>query len=154
VERDENIKGTDMRTVVSGLVMAGMLGVGITAYAQGREPVVPTYVNENPSEPAPIKLRDLEGKVVGLGGDAMPRATVSLFTEEGHTLVGSETTDKNGKFKFEKVGHGAYRIVARVAGLCPANITIQLGASLLAHRKLVITMRPKDIDTCSYATTK
>jgi hypothetical protein len=147
-------EGTEMRIAIVGLVMAATLGAGAVAGAQGRDPVVPTYVNENPNEPTPIKLRDLEGKVIGLGGDAMPKATVSLFTEDTHTLVGSETTNKDGKFKFEKVAHGAYRIVARVAGLCPANIPIQLGSSLLAHRKLVITMRPKDIDTCSYATTK
>lgn len=143
-----------MRTFVSGLVMTGVFASVVPVLAQAHEPIVPTYVNENPSEPAPIKLRELDGKVIGLGGDAMPKATVSLFTEDSHTLVGSETTDKDGKFKFEKVAHGAYRLVARVAGLCPANIPIQLGSSLLAHRKLVITMRPKDIDTCSYATTK
>jgi hypothetical protein len=144
-----------MRTAIVGLMMAGLIGqVGFMERAQAQDPVVPTYVNENSTDPAPIKLRELEGKVVGLGGDAMPRATVSLFTEEGHTLVGSETTNRDGKFKFEKVAHGAYRVVARVAGLCPANIPIQVAGSLLAHRKLVITMRPKDIDTCSYGTTK
>ena len=144
-----------MRTAIVGLMMAGLIGqVGFAGRVQAQDPVVPTYVNENSTDPAPIKLRELEGKVVGLGGDAMPRATVSLFTEEGHTLVGSETTNRDGKFKFEKVAHGAYRVVARVAGLCPANIPIQVAGSLLAHRKLVITMRPKDIDTCSYGTTK
>ena len=144
-----------MRTAYLGLVVAGIMVASGPAWGQGsREPVVPTYVNENPSEPSPIKLRDLEGKVVGLGGDAMPKSTVSLFTEDTHALVGSETTDRDGKFKFEKVAHGAYRLVVRVAGMCPANIPIQLGSSLLAHRKLLITMRPKDIDTCSYATTK
>jgi hypothetical protein len=44
--------------------------------------------------------------------------------------------------------------VVRVEGLCPANIPVNVESSLLAHRKLVITMQPKDIDTCSYATAK
>lgn len=120
------------------------------AMMEAQSPVVPVYVNENQSDPAPLKLRDLQGTVVGLGGDPMPRAMVSLFTEDAHTLVGSETTDRDGKFKFQKVRHGMYRVVARVEGLCPANIPIALESSLLAHRRLEITMRPKDIGTCSY----
>jgi protocatechuate 3,4-dioxygenase beta subunit len=120
----------------------------------GQSPVVPVYVDENQTDPAPLKMHDLQGTVIGLGGDPMPRAMVSLFTEDTHTLVGSETTDRNGKFKFEKLRRGAYRVVARVEGLCPANIPIVLESSLLAHRKLQITMRPKDIDTCSYGMAK
>ncbi len=50
-------------------------------WGQKTDPVVPTYVNENPKDPAPLKLDGLEGKVTGLGGDGMFGATVSLFTE-------------------------------------------------------------------------
>ena len=84
----------------------------------------------------------------------MSRATVSLFTEQGHALVATAVSDKDGKFKFAKVDKGLYRVVARVEGLCTANIPILVESSLLAHRKVVITMRPKDIDTCSYGMAK
>lgn len=84
----------------------------------------------------------------------MPRAMVSLFTEDTHTLVGSETTDMQGRFKFKKVEKGAYRVVARVEGLCAANIPIVLEGGLLGHKRLEITMRAKDIDTCSYGLAK
>jgi hypothetical protein len=114
----------------------------------------PAYVNENPTEPAPLKLRELEGVVRGLGGDAMPRASVSLFTEQGHQLIATTMSDRAGKFHFAKMDKGLYRILVRVQGLCPANVPVLLGSSLLAHRKLVVTMRAKDIDTCSYGMTK
>jgi protocatechuate 3,4-dioxygenase beta subunit len=134
--------------------VALMIAIAMGAEGVAQSPVVPRYVNENPKDPAPLKLRELQGTVHGLGGDPMARAMVSLFTEDTHTLVGSETTDRNGKFKFDKVQRGAYRIVARVEGLCPANIPVIVEGGLLGHRKLEITMRPKDIDTCSYGMAK
>ena len=140
-----------MRIARLGLTL--VLSMEILAMAQGPV-VVPKYVNENPKDPAPLKLRELQGTVRGLGGEPMPRAMVSLFTEDTHTLVGSETTNRDGKFKFEKVEKGAYRVVARVEGLCPANIPVIIEGGFLGHKKLEITMRAKDIDTCSYGMAK
>jgi hypothetical protein len=45
-------------------------------------------------------------------------------------------------------------VVAQVAGLCPANIPVKVESSLLAHHRLEITMRPKEMDTCSYGMAK
>jgi hypothetical protein len=134
--------------------LAGLLFAGYAGRAQTAPAAPPAYVNENQTDLAPLKLRELDGVVRGLGGDAMSRASVALFTEQGHDLVASTTSDRNGKFKFDKVAKGLYRVVVRVQGLCPANVPVQLEGSFLAHHKLVITMRPKDIDTCSYGTTK
>src|SRR5271167_4411792 len=97
-----------MRILTLGLVMLCVSAGAVAA----QEPVVPTYVNENPTDPAPLKLNGLTGTVRGLGGDGIPRATVSLFTEETHTLVASVTSDRQGKFHFDKVDHGFYRVVA------------------------------------------
>lgn len=113
-----------------------------------------TYVNENGTDPAPLNLRELQGKVQGLGGEAMPRAQVALFTEHGHSLLDTAVTDREGKFHFEKVEKGLYRVVVRVEGLCPANVPVKLESGLLAKHKLIITMRPKDPDTCSYGVAK
>ena len=136
-------------------MMIGLVGMlGAAQVGLGQEPVVPTYVNENTTDPAPLKLNGLAGRVRGLGGDAISRATVSLFTEEGHMLVASVNSDRNGKFHFDKVDHGLYRVVARVAGLCPANIPVKIESSLIMHHKLEITMRPKGLDTCSYGMSK
>jgi hypothetical protein len=110
----------------------------------------PAYADENTTAPTPIKLREVQGSVVGLGGDAMPHTSVALFNEQGHTLVAAMMTDKEGKFRFDKVDKGLYRIVVHSQGLCTANVPIVFEGSLLAHRKLVVTMQAKDIDTCSY----
>ena len=111
------------------------------------------YVDENPKPPAVLKLDGLEGVVRGLGGDAMSGAKVSVFAEDGHALVATTVTDREGKFRF-KVDKGLYRVVARVEGLCPANVPVKVESTVLAKHKLVITMVAKDIDTCSYGTAK
>lgn len=134
---------------LAGLLMGNVVGVGQTGPA-----TAPAYVNENQTDPAPLKLREVDGVVRGLGGDAMPRASVTLFTEQGHQVVATAMSDKDGKFKFGKVDKGLYRVVVKIAGLCPANVPILVESSLLAHHKVIITMQPKDIDTCSYGTTK
>jgi Carboxypeptidase regulatory-like domain len=138
------------------LIFLGLASFGIAAGAarsQTAPATTPAYVNENAQDPAPLKLDELSGKVVGLGGDAMPRVTISLFTEQEHTLLSTVVTDNEGKFKLDKVPHGLYRVVATVAGLCPANIPVKLESSLIRH-KLEITMRPKGLDTCSYGMAK
>jgi hypothetical protein len=138
------------------LLMIGLVGIIVAAPARAAQaPVaVPVYVDENQTDPPPLKLSGVDGTVRGLGGDAMSRATVSLFSEVGHMLLATVVSDKDGKFRFEKVDKGLYRVVARVEGLCTANIPIKVESSLLAHRRLEITMRPKDIDTCSYGMAK
>lgn len=145
-------------TVPTALGVAGLLSVLLTMPVHAGQAAgavaAPTYVNENDKDPAPLKLGAVEGKIHGLGGEAMSGAAISLFTEDGHALVATVASDKDGKYKFDKVDKGLYRVVVRVPGLCPANIPINLDAKLLSHRKLDITMLPKDIDTCSYGKAK
>lgn len=134
------------------LLALGLVGV-FAAPARAAQ-AAPGYVNENPADPAPLKLNGVEGRVRGLGGDAIPRASVSLFTEDRHELVATVMSDRDGKFRFTKVEKGLYRVVARVEGLCAANIPILVESSILAHHKLEITMQPKDVDKCSYGMAK
>jgi hypothetical protein len=144
---------TMMKRWVVGAGVCGMLAAGMGMHGQVAAPDAPAYVDENPTPPKVLKLDGLEGVVRGLGGDALPMATVSLFAEDGHALVASTMTDKDGKFRF-KVDKGLYRVVARVEGLCPANVPVKVESSMLAKHKLVVTMVAKDIDTCSYGTAK
>jgi hypothetical protein len=138
-----------LRWMTLGLVVLSIGGRSVRA----QEPASKTYVDENSKDPDPLKIDGVEGRVQGLGGDRMPRVTVLLFTD-GRTLVASAMTDKDGKFRFDKVDHGLYRVVAKSDGLCPANIPVDVESSLIKHKKLVITMQPKDIDTCSYGMAK
>ncbi len=145
-----------MRLFMIGLV--AMFGVAVHGVSQtvpaDADLKASAYVNENPTDPAPLKLKELAGVVHGLGGDPIPMSKVSLFSEPRHEFITTVTSDRQGKFRFEKIEYGLYRVVARVAGLCPANIPVQFESAFIGHKKLVITMRPKDIDTCSYGMTK
>jgi hypothetical protein len=144
-----------MKTIQIATLGLMILSVGARAdLGQSAAVPVPVYVDENQTDPPPLKLDGVAGKVQGLGGDPMPRAVVSLFTEDTHTLVASVNSDKDGKFKFDKVGKGLYRVIARIDGLCTANIPVKVESSPLADRRLIITMRAKDIDTCSYGMAK
>jgi hypothetical protein len=134
--------------------LAGLLFAGHVGWSQTTPADAAGYVDENQPDPAPLKLRELEGSVRGLGGDGMQGVSVLLFAEDGHTLVATVTTDKNGKFHFNKVDKGLYRVVVKVPGMCPANVPVALEGALLAHHKMVVTMQPKDIDTCSYGMAK
>jgi hypothetical protein len=134
--------------------LVALLGTAPVWAGQTAPAAASGYVDESQPDPAPLKMRGVEGKVHGLGGDAMARATVSLFTELEHALVATVVTDRDGKFRFAKVDKGLYRVVARVEGLCPANIPIKVESSLVAHREIEITMQPKDIDRCSYGVAK
>lgn len=136
------------------LLTIGLLGMLAAAPARAAQTAAPAYADENQTDPAPLKLTGVEGQVRGLGGDAMSRASVALFTDNGHALVATAMTDKDGKFHFNKVEKGLYRVVARVEGLCTANIPILVESSLLAHHRLVITMQAKDVDRCSYGMAK
>lgn len=149
-----------MRRFWAAVLAAGVLGAvpAMRAHAaaeQAQAAAAPAvYVDENGTDPAPLNLRELEGRVVDLGGEAMPQTQVALFTEDGHTLVAAVKSDRDGKFHFVKIEKGLYRVVARVEGLCPANVPVRIESSLLAKHKLIITMRPKDPDTCSYGVAK
>jgi hypothetical protein len=136
------------------VLMIGLVALGTTPVYAGQTAASTTYTNENSTDPPPLKLNGVEGEVRGLGGDRMPRVSVSLFSEAGHSLIGSVMSDKDGKFRFAKVEKGLYRVVAKVEGLCSANIPIKVESGLMAHRHLEITMQPKDIDTCSYGMAK
>jgi hypothetical protein len=149
-----------MKMLLATLALGGFFLAGQPAQGQAAPATAPTnastYVDENSTPPAPLKLSGIVGRIRGLGGDPIPRATISLFTDEGtvHTFLSSVVSDRDGKFHFDKVEHGLYRVVARVDGLCTANVPVKVEASLIMHRKLEITMRPKDIDTCSYGMAK
>jgi hypothetical protein len=141
-------------TLLLAMGLVGVFAAAPALVAQAVSATAAAYADENQVDPAPLKLAGVEGRVRGLGGDNMSRASVSLFTEEGHALIATVVSDKDGKFRFDKVGKGLYRVVARVEGLCTANIPILVESSILARHRLEITMQPKDVDKCSYGMAK
>jgi hypothetical protein len=112
------------------------------------------YVNKNPTEPKPIKVNAVDGTVRDPEKLTFPNASILLFSEPGHSLLDSVKSDGKGHFAFGRIPPGHYRLVAKVEGLCPANIPIEVETSVIAHRKIEFVMLPQGIDICSYAIAK
>ena len=54
-------------------------------------------------------------------------------------------TDDNGKFRFQRIGRGMYRLVAEYPAFGTANTVAIVGGQ--GERSLVVRMRPAGIDT-------
>lgn len=116
------------------------------------------YINRNQVDTPVISLNGVAGRAVDGDGVAVPNMRVALFTEKGHKFVAQVVTDENGFFRFGKIGKGNYRLVGRLEYdyLCPVNVRIRQVSSVKGSvgTKLVLQMRPSDIDDCSYGDTK
>jgi|SRR5438309_1917630 len=114
------------------------------------------YENHNQIDYGPLKVRAVRGMgIVEVGdktqpGRAVPGACLSLFTEKDHKLVASVAADSEGRFRFDAVSSGRYRLVARADALCIANIPVEVVRSSRKKTEILVHFRPAGIDTCSY----
>ena len=118
------------------------------------------YGNRNQVTPASLKISTVKGRVIAEGGtaakDAAPvPACLGLFREDDHQLVASTTADEKGRFEFESISAGLYRLVVRDPqnAFCVANVPLQIVRSQRG-KPLVIHLRPSGVDTCSYGDLK
>lgn len=131
----------------------------LLASAQGFECKSPIeYDNRNQADPKPSTVTRISGRAISeVGHPAREIGPVSvclgLFTEEDHSLVASAVADDEGRFKFDKLPTGRFRLVVRdpLNVYCPANIPLEVVKKGRGkERQLVIHMRPARIDECSY----
>ena len=118
------------------------------------------YENKNQVDPKPLSVRVVSGRttseVGGIGAareiGAVASACLGLFTEQDHRLVATAVADDEGRFQFDEVRAGNYRLVVQAAGLCVANVPLKVvgGGRSKDQKQLVIHMRPPGIDDCSY----
>lgn len=114
------------------------------------------YENHNQIDYGPLKVRTVRGMgIVEVGdktqpGRAVPGACLSLFTEKEHRLVASVVTDSKGRFQFDAVPPGRYRLVARADAFCIANVPLEVVRSSRKKAEIFVHFRPAGIDTCSY----
>src|SRR5882757_1819171 len=146
------------------LVLLCLLGLSILAAApcigaqKGDAPCPSStvYENHNQVDYGPLKVRAVRGMgIVEVGdktqpGRAVPGACLSLFTEKDHKLVASVAADSVGRFQFDVVSPGHYRLVARADAFCIANIPLEIARSSLKKAEILVHFRPAGIDTCSY----
>lgn len=118
------------------------------------------YENHNQVDYKPLKLARVHGTgVIEIRdnvikpNETVPGACLSLFTSEKR-FVRSAKADLNGKFQFDDVDPGQYRLVVRAPGFCTANIPILLvkasRKSKLQEKEVVVHYRVTGVDTCSW----
>ena len=108
----------------------------------------------------PFKLPIIQGRgVVGhsseFDGHSVGGACLSLFSETTHKWIKTVVADVEGKFKFDLVKPGRYRLVARAPYTCPANIPIVVPKTgrqnKVSSMQLLIDFRAMGlVDECSY----
>jgi hypothetical protein len=109
-----------------------------------------TYEHRNQVDSRPLRISGVRGIVQDPRNVEIPQACVGIFTESDHKLVLSTCADSKGHFELKGVTAGAYRLVVKVEGFCPANARITLGRGAHLKNSLVAQMRPAGIDTCSW----
>ena len=122
------------------------------------------YENKNQVDPKPLSVRVVSGRTISEIGDigaaqeigAVAGACLGLFTEQEHRLIAATVADDEGRFQFDEVPAGKYRLVVQVAGLCVANVPLQVvrGSRSKNQKQIVVHMRPAGIDSCSYGNYK
>jgi hypothetical protein len=111
------------------------------------------YVDMNHEKYGPLQISRVAGTVRDPQGVAVPSVHMLLFTEEKHALVTMTTTDGQGKFFFEKVPDGRYRLVTKSPLFCPANVPLEVGSHFSRRKKLHLKLSPGHGESCeSYGT--
>lgn len=109
------------------------------------------YENRNQIESKPIKLHALSGLASDDQGIPIPNICLGVFSDNTHRIVAVTKTSEDGRFSFDKIGTGQYRLVAKHPLLCTANVSLVLShPSTKPKRDLRLHMRPSGIDRCSY----
>jgi hypothetical protein len=122
------------------------------------------YENKNQVNPNPLSVSTVSGRVIvevgELGGSAreigpVTEACLGLFAEKDHQLLATAVVDDEGRFVFDAVPSGKYRLVVRAGPLCVANVPLRVTSRKRRKegddKQVVVHMRAAGIDTCSYA---
>src|SRR5436190_2950150 len=93
------------------------------------------YGNRNQVDPKRSNVRRLSGRVIMEVGDPAKElgpvpACLGLFTEKDHRLVATAVADEEGRFKFNSVPTGRFRLVVRDPqnAFCLANMPLHVVA--------------------------
>ena len=83
-------------------------------------------------------------------GVVIPKACIGVFTEASHKLVATTQTDNDGRFEFDDIPDGAYRLIAKYEGFSTANAKLQIEQQSQSKTSLTVQMRPSGLDTHSF----
>lgn len=127
------------------------LAVGISHAQESAGKCTPTYQNHNMIDYGPLVFRNLSGRAIDPSSGELPGACLGLFAEDGQRLVAVTETDPKGNFALTAIPPGRYRLVAQCDPLCAANIPLKIVRWPRGReRELVLHMKVRGIDQCSY----
>ena len=134
------------------LVFAAAL-LAAPSYCQqngGSSPCVAEYENHNQIDYGPLPVQDVKGTIIDPQQVAVPRVCVGLFWEKDHKLVATTESDADGKFFLQSVPTGRYRLIVKADPLCAANVPLQVVKHQKKKHALLVHMKPRGLDSCSY----
>jgi hypothetical protein len=108
------------------------------------------YENRNQIDYGPLHVRTVKGLAKDPDGVVIPKLCVGIFTDPGHKLVATTETNAAGSYEIKNLPRGNYRLVAKYAGFCPANVRLQVQPTFTSNKTITLRMRPAGLDTCSF----
>jgi hypothetical protein len=140
------------RRVALVVVIAALCGASSFAAQEQTtsSPCMAEYENHNQIDYGPLVVREVRGTVSDPQQTAMPKVCLTVFTEKDHKSVATTETDANGRFSFQSVPPGRYRLIVKADALCTANIPLHVVSRLKRKQVLQVHMKPRGLDTCSY----
>lgn len=132
------------------IVAAALLAAPSFAQQKADSLCMAEYENHNQVDYGPLIVQEVKGTIMDPQQGAVPKVCVGIFTEKDHNLVATTESDADGKFSLQSVPPGRYRLVVKADPLCAANVPLQV----VKHRKkkhaLLVHMKPRGLDSCSY----
>jgi hypothetical protein len=101
-----------------------------------------------------IKVRAMRGEVVDVDGVGVSRACLALFNSDHSKLLRVVEAADSGEFAVKDVKNGDYWLVVRDSqnAFCPATARLKLRS--MSRSRLVVNMRARGIDSCSFCEAK
>lgn len=132
--------------------MALLAGPSLAARQKGdSSPCIAEYENHNQIDYGPLVVQDVKGTITDPQQSVISKVCVGIFTEKDHKLLASAESDADGKFSLQSVPPGRYRLVVKADPLCAANVPLQVVKHQKKEQVLQVHMKPRGLDTCSYA---
>jgi len=102
-----------------------------------------------------VKVRSIRGKVIDSYGTEIPRACVALFNSDHSRLLKVFEVGENGEFAARRIKSGDYWLVVidPQNAFCPASARLKL-RRMTNRSRLVVNMRVRGIDSCSFCEAK
>jgi len=131
-----------------------LLPAGLMAQADvyGAKPCDRTveYENHNMVDYT-VKVRHLKGRILDFSDSPLPRACIAIFNSDHSRLLQTAESDDGGNFAVDKIPAGKYWLVVKdqQRAFCAASAKVEIGR-LMGKETLLVHMKPRGIDTCSY----